>query len=129
MNWYKTIKLADQLLHYKDTGHDWLDIGHDSWHDTDVTRTNPKPLDDALWIFMNGKFIVQRLKDWIDEGRYVSSFTHGQVWPQYNLDPYVKGRYDATKNLVSLYAKNMRVPDIILRNIYKTFGNVKIVQF
>lgn len=133
MNWYKILKLADQVVEIpQEQFGKYLSIGHDGF--TKNPYDNPSILKDALWLFSEGKLEVVTMQDLVDKGHNIRGLTHNKLFPNiFTPGPKWLGRYDADKNEISLRGKNVpvgsEIPDIVLKNLYKRFGIVKINKF
>lgn len=144
--WYNRAKLLESQVtdqwwrnNYLAHGHSYVQEDLKSKKNKDENRPPPNP-NDAVWIFRNGSLEVITAGEWQAKGNRGVTFTHddifkedtGGTWNEKTVTgKYIKGRYDARMNLVTVIVPIdlEKMYNVALKRIYQRFPGAKIQEF
>ncbi len=136
--WYNKAKLSESQVTDQWWRNNYLAHGH-RWN---MGKENDAPVNpnDAIWIFRNGSLEVITAGEWQAKGNNGVTFTHddifkedtGGTWNEKTVTgKYIKGRYDARMNLVTVIVPIdlEKMYNVALKRIYQRFPGAKIQEF
>lgn len=117
---------------YLSHGHSWTSADPDP-HDDRKSKLPPPNVNDALWVFVDGKLSVVTAGEWHQKGNRGFTFVHDDAFGDWasGSQSVLKGRYDAAKNIVSIVKNSlsMRGNPLMMRALERKFPRARIVEF